>query len=100
MKHGRKATNQHLVIYLNRVDNLHPPRFGFVVAKTVGSAVQRNLVKRRFRAAIRERLSKFQLGDSVVIRALPGLAGLPWSEFINELDESLSKLAVSVSESR
>lgn len=100
MKHGRKATNQHLVIYLNRADNPHPPRFGFVVAKTVGSAVQRNLVKRRSRAAIRERLSNFQLGDSLVIRALPGLADLSWNEFTHELDESLNRLAASRSESR
>lgn len=100
MKHGRKATNQHLVIYLNRVDNPHPPKFGFVVAKTVGSAVQRNLVKRRSRAAIRERLSKFQAGDSMVIRALPGLAGLSWNEFTLELDQSLNKLTISSQENR
>jgi len=97
MKHGRKATNQHLVIYLNRVDSPHPPRFGFVVAKTIGSAVQRNLVKRRSRAAIRERLSSFQTGDSLVIRALPGLPGLSWNEFLEELDQSLAKLSVSES---
>ena len=100
MKHGRKATNQHLVIYLNRVDSPHPPKFGFVVAKTVGSAVQRNLVKRRSRAAIRERLSNFQAGESMVIRALPGLAGLSWNEFILELDQSLNKLTISSQEIR
>ena len=83
------------MIYLNRVDSPRPPRFGFVVSKTVGSAVQRNLVKRRARAAIRERLSNFQTGDSLVVRALPGLPGLSWVQFLEELDQSLAKLAVA-----
>jgi ribonuclease P protein component len=92
MKLGRKATSKHLVIYLNSGSELAHPRFGFVVAKTVGSAVQRNLVKRRARAAIRERLESFEAGQDLVIRALPGLAELNWLDFCTELDSSLTKI--------
>ena len=94
MKHGRKATANHLVIYLNSGSDLAHPRFGFVVAKTVGSAVQRNLVKRRARAANRERLESFNPGQDLVIRALPGLAELTWVDFCSELDSSLSKIQI------
>ncbi len=92
MKTGRKATSQHLVIYLNSSTSSSPARFGFVVAKTVGSAVARNLVKRRARAAIRERLSTFAEGQDLVLRALPGLAELTWLEFSSELDGCLKQI--------
>jgi ribonuclease P protein component len=95
MKTGRKATAQHLVIYLNSNSSLAPARFGFVVAKTVGSAVQRNLVKRRARAAIRERINTFSAGQDLVIRALPGLAELTWLEFSSELDGCLEQTQIS-----
>jgi len=62
-----------------------------VVAKTVGSAVQRNLVKRRARAAIRERMGSFAAGQDLVLRALPGLAEITWLEFCNELDGCLKQ---------
>jgi ribonuclease P protein component len=92
MKTGRKATSQHLVIYLNSSPSAAPARFGFVVAKTVGSAVARNLVKRRARAAIKERLTTFTAGQNLVIRALPGLAELSWLEFSSELDNCLQQI--------
>jgi len=92
MRNGRKATAQHLVIYLNSNTNSPYPRFGFVVAKTVGSAAQRNLVKRRARAAIRERLASFISGQDLVVRALPGLAELSWLDFCSELDDCLTKV--------
>lgn len=94
MKHGRKATAQHLVIYLNSTGASTSSRFGFVVAKTVGSAVQRNLVKRRARAAVKERLNTFVAGQDLVVRALPGLAEISWSEFSDELDSCLAQIRV------
>lgn len=94
MKHGRKASAQHLVIYLNSTASASSSRFGFVVAKTVGSAVQRNLVKRRARAALRERLSTFANGQDLVFRALPGLAELSWSELSAELDSCLAQIRI------
>jgi ribonuclease P protein component len=94
MKHGRKASTQHLVIYLNSTSSTYGPRFGFVVAKTVGSAVQRNLVKRRARAAVRERLNNFANGQDLVVRALPGLAEISWSELSAELDSCLAEIRI------
>jgi ribonuclease P protein component len=92
MRTGRKAVADHMVVYLNRDGSQAQARFGFVVAKTVGPAVKRNLVKRRARSAIRERLQNFNPGELLVIRALPGSAELDWQEFGSELDYCLNKL--------
>jgi ribonuclease P protein component len=87
MKYGRKVAAEHLVIYLKR-DSAQPvSRFGFVVAKSVGGAVQRNLVKRRMRAIAREIISLQSESYDLVARALPGAAQAPWNklreEFLN-----------------
>jgi len=70
----------------------HEPRFGFVVSKSVGSAVQRNLVKRRLRSAIRDRINTFGIGINLVIRALPSSSTSTWVSFCEDLDHCLSRV--------
>lgn len=114
MKQGRKVSADHLIIYLKRDEAQPYARFGFVVAKTVGGAVKRNLVKRRLRAIAREVLTDSQLvpdsksnaADSTsvgnqpnpyvfdaVVRALPGAAELEWNKLREEFLVSFSKAA-------
>jgi ribonuclease P protein component len=81
-----------MVIYLKHNNDGSLARFGFVVSKSVGSAVQRNLVKRRLRSAIRERLPKFVKGQDMVIRALPVANDLSWQALGEDLDSCLSHL--------
>ena len=85
MKTGRKVGSDHLVIYLKRDGALPQARFGFVVAKTVGGAVKRNLVKRRMREIARELLKEVDSQMTVVVRALPGAAELDWNKLREEL---------------
>ena len=92
MRLGRKATTENLVVYLNQESNENPPRFGLVVSKSVGNAVQRNLVKRRSRAVLSEYINKLPSGSALVIRALPGVAELSWTEFNDQLEVVLTKL--------
>jgi len=92
MRLGRKATTEHLVVYLNQETTSNPPRFGLVVSKAVGNAVQRNLVKRRARSALVARVESIPFGSSLVLRAMPGLAALSWIDFCAELDLALTKL--------
>jgi ribonuclease P protein component len=47
-------------------------RFGVIVSKAVGNAVNRNLVRRRLRALGRGRVDAGGRGEDVVIRVLPG----------------------------
>jgi ribonuclease P protein component len=84
MKQGRKIGSDHLVIYLKRDEAAPHARFGFVVAKTVGGAVKRNLVKRRLRAISRETLLPLEIKADVVVRALPGAAELEWAKLRDE----------------
>lgn len=103
MKSGRKVATDHLVIYLKRDEAAPHARFGFVVAKTVGGAVRRNLVKRRLRELAREmmRLDVLSSQNSaqfqVVVRALPGSAEIDWNrlreEFFTGMKISVAKTA-------
>ena len=95
MRLGQKATTEHLVVYLNSEANLNPPRFGFVVSKAVGNAVQRNLVKRRARSVFGAEMQSFKAGQTIVLRALPGLAELDFAAMATEVSNALSKLGVS-----
>ena len=62
---------------------------GFVVSKAVGSAVDRNRVKRRLRHLMRERLDRVPAGSRVVVRALPSAADVPTSTLGEQLDRAL-----------
>jgi ribonuclease P protein component len=87
MKHGRKLASVHLVTYIHRDSSLSETRFGFVVAKSVGGAVIRNLVKRRLRAIAREFLSTEPSAKdlSIVVRALEGAPKASFEELKSEL---------------
>ena len=70
------------------------PRFGFIVAKSVGIAVTRNRVRRRLKAASHSLLPLVKPGTDVVIRALPEAASQPYSVLCEELTASLRKGSV------
>jgi ribonuclease P protein component len=91
MRTGRKTVSDSMVTYLKSDSNPIAPKFGFVVSKTVGSAVERNLVKRRLRSAIRDRVTQFEKGQTLVIRALPSIKELSWDELGTQLDWCLKQ---------
>ncbi|MHB1063622.1 MAG: ribonuclease P protein component [Georgenia sp.] len=63
---------------------------GFVVPKSVGSAVRRNQVKRRLRALMCERVSTLQAGSRVVVRALPPAGDAGYDDLAHDLDGALA----------
>lgn len=89
MKLGKKLNGSATVLYLKRDESLAHARFGFIVSKTVGGAVTRNLIKRRLRAISKEILTGHPAGFELVIRALPQAASLEW----NRLQKEVSDLA-------
>lgn len=97
MKMGRKASSDHLVSYVKKDDGSEHTKFGFVVAKSVGGAVKRNLVKRRMREVAREILKEKASGFNIVVRALPGAAEISWpilrEEFTTTVFSGVSKTA-------
>ncbi len=67
-------------------------RAGFVVSKAVGGAVVRNLVKRRLRHLVRDRLDRLPAGSLVVVRALPGAGEADHAQLARDLDTALQRL--------
>lgn len=66
-------------------------RVGFVVSKAVGTAVDRNRVKRRLRHLMRDRIHTLPPGSRVVVRALPASASASSTNLGEQLDAALAK---------
>ena len=94
MRSGSKLGGSHMVIYIKRVESSTQTRFGFVVAKPVGGAVKRNLVKRRMRAIARELTPTISEPVNIVVRALPGAAEMSWQDLRDELLQLMSSIKV------
>ena len=85
MRHGVRAGRRTVVVHALRLDAEAAEgevnrvgggdrQIGFVVSKTVGSAVRRNRVRRRLRHLARTRLPELPVRTLVVVRALPPAA--------------------------
>lgn len=79
VKYGRRAVRPDIVIHSRRADKSADgapaapgPRVGLIIAKSVGSAVQRHRVARRLRHVTRSLLTELEPAEQLVIRALPG----------------------------
>jgi ribonuclease P protein component len=99
VRRGRKAGRPLLVVHLFRCTDPHeaggapsPARAGFVVSKAVGGAVTRNLVKRRLRDLVHQRLSLLPPGSLVVVRALSGSGEADHEQLARDLDAALERL--------
>src|SRR5699024_9654967 len=60
-------------------------RVGFVVSKAVGGAVQRNRVKRRLRAIVRDTLEEIPDQSALVVRDLPRAAESSYAQLQSDL---------------
>ena len=85
VRRGRRTATAGMLLYRVERDPADPARFGFIVAKTVGNAVERNLVRRRMRAVCRSIVDEGGRGSDVVIRALPGSAQRDWTSLSAEM---------------
>lgn len=65
---------------------------GFVVGRSVGSAVVRNTVQRRLRHLMRARLADLPAGCKVVVRATPSAADASSATLAHELDAALHRV--------
>ncbi|WP_082717029.1 ribonuclease P protein component [Microterricola viridarii] len=96
VRRGRRYVTAHFVTYVRsgaevQTSAARGARFGFIVAKTVGGAVQRNRVRRRLKAATFALLDQVPSGADVVIRALPGSSDISWDTVQSEVSTSLRR---------
>jgi ribonuclease P protein component len=84
------------VLYAVDTGSGNPTKVGFIVAKTVGNAVARNLVKRRLREAAALTVQTHPTGLDIVVRALPASAGSSWAslrdDYLSALRKTLPRL--------
>jgi ribonuclease P protein component len=92
VRSGERASASTLVVHAVALPGPGSALVGFVVSKSVGDAVARNLVKRRLRHAVRPLLST--LGPCLlVIRAKPAAATADFHRLARDLDRSMSRVA-------
>ncbi|MET4782816.1 ribonuclease P protein component [Glaciihabitans sp. UYNi722] len=91
VRRGRRISTEHAVVYVMHTDSLEQARFGFIVSKSVGVAVKRNLVRRRLKAVSHESLSSVAPGTDIVIRALPGAAQASWVILRSEISDAVGR---------
>lgn len=94
VRRGVRSTGPHTVTYVRRSSGDAPVRFGFIVAKTVGTAVKRNTVRRRLKAVAFELVPQIDPGTDVVVRALPGSADAPWSALRQDVVAAVTRARV------
>ena len=87
VRRGKRFYTPHAVVYVSPRGESEATRFGFIVGKNVGGAVERNLVRRRLRSIGRDLLPGNATGRDVVIRALPGAPQLAWDTLHSEISE-------------
>ena len=94
VRRGAKVAGAHTVSYVRSRVSGTDARFGFIVSKKVGTAVRRNLVRRRLKAVCHEALTGGAAGVDVVVRALPGAADAPWPVLRDEVLDALGNVRV------
>jgi len=92
---GQRASRGGLVVHLDvprTSAEAGPTRAGFVVSRAVGNSVTRNLVVRRLRHVVRDRLPTLPAGSRLVVRALPAAAARSSEVLGRDLDDALRRL--------
>jgi ribonuclease P protein component len=92
IRRGRRAGARSLVVHLDQGSSGDdPPRAGFVVTRSVGTAVTRNSVKRRLRHVVRAHLEELPAASRLVVRALPAAAAASSAELDRDLCRALQR---------
>jgi len=89
VRRGRRSVTPTAVYYRLERDADEPLRFGIIVARSVGNAPTRNLVRRRYRALGRQFVEAGARGNDVVVRALPGAAHGGWATLADDMHAAL-----------
>jgi len=96
-RRGRSTSGALLALGYGPKPNISPgvpgneSRVGFSISKRVGTAVVRNVIKRRLRESIRRQWSRLAPGWDIVITARTGAAGATYDELNVELCRLLER---------
>lgn len=90
VRRGRRSSTPSAVYYRLPTHPDAPVRFGVIVSRAVGGAVDRNRVRRRLRALGREMVDAGRRGEDIVIRVLPGTAQQSWDSLSADMHDVLA----------
>jgi ribonuclease P protein component len=100
VRRGRRASSATVVLHgCPASSRSEPVQVGFVVSKSIGNAATRNLVKRRLREAVRDRIDAVP-GHLLVVRANPAAAYADFRQLSADLDRCLSAMATAEDDKR
>lgn len=86
---GSRSARPTLVVHCAAREGGGGSRVGFVVAKSVGNAVTRNVVRRRLRGVVVEQRDSLPYGCDVVVRALPAAASAGYAVLAGDYGSAL-----------
>lgn len=95
VRRGHRVASPLAVYYRLEREPADPARFGFIVSRAVGGAVERNLLRRRMRAIGRELVEAGARGTDVVVRALPGSAASGWASLSADMHTALDSRLIA-----
>lgn len=95
VRRGRRSVTPTAIYYRLERSADDPLRVGIIVARSVGNAVDRNLVRRRYRAIGRQFVEAGARGNDVVVRALPGAAQRSWVSLADDMHTALDAALVT-----
>ncbi|GGC01170.1 ribonuclease P protein component [Cellulomonas carbonis] len=87
---GGRAGRDTLVVHCAVGAEHDGTQVGFVVAKTVGGAVVRNVVRRRLRGVVLEQRAALPEHADVVVRALPASADATYTRLADDFRSALA----------
>jgi ribonuclease P protein component len=91
VRHSGKIYASSLMVLAFLQNELDDSRFGFVVNKRLGQAVERNKIKRRMREAVRRRIPQIQPGFDLVFIARQPIREANYTDIEHTLDYLLKK---------
>ncbi len=92
-RQGRRARRGPVTVTWLAPSEPSPPQAAYAVGRSVGGAAQRNRVRRRLRAALRELLVAGRLpAGSYLVGASAEAADLPWSELVELVGSAVDEV--------
>ncbi len=81
-----KAWSNNLFVLRALANESSSNRFGFVVGKKLGNAVERNRIKRRMREVVRSRCERTAAGWDIILIARQGAQSVDFEEIESAID--------------
>jgi ribonuclease P protein component len=90
---GAKASGSAFVLQARARGDAAAPRFGFTVSKKVGTAVERNRVRRRLRALVRDAGSaRIAPGHDYVLIGRRAALQVPFGRLVTDFEGALRRI--------